>query len=134
MDNTNNKNKIQQNNKVYIALLKRFEGEIPKSYLGSNHVIIGYTNKWLAIASIVPKTSIQRGTLQPNHRPYLKELQINGFAGFNVPCYIYELKGGNKLDEYRHEIKNTEFCNRFYISNMYDELIRNNVKMDKFKY
>jgi hypothetical protein len=140
-NNQDNNEDNNQDNKIYLATTKRFEGVIPESYLGSKPIIIGYKDKWMAIASIMPRTAVQRGILQDKGgknnktlQPYLKELHINGFAELKKPCYIYELEGGAKLDEYRHEIKNTKFCNRFYISNMYDELIRNNVKLDKFKF
>jgi hypothetical protein len=142
LENNIQKNSIDTPNKVYIATLKRFEGVIPESYLGSKPVIIAYKDKWMAISSILPKTTIKKGLLQDKstknnkkiQQPYLKEMHVNGFAELKKPCYIYELEGRNKLDEYRHEIKNTNICNRYYISNMYDELIRNNVIMDHFKF
>ncbi len=123
-------------NKVYLALTKRFEEEIPQSYLGSKPIIMGYKDKWMAIASILPKTSINRGILQNKSKtePYVKELHLNAFAELKKPCYLYELNASKELDDYRCEIKDSCFSNREYISNMYDELIREGVILEKFKF
>jgi hypothetical protein len=123
-------------NKVYLALLKRFEDNIPNSYIGSKPIIVGYKDKWMAIASILPKTSINRGILQNQSKtePYLRELHLNAFGDLRKPCYLYEFDGDKELDQYRCEIKETTFNNREYISNMYDELTRDGVIMEKFKF
>jgi hypothetical protein len=129
--------KSQNTNIVYLAFIKRFEEEIPKSYIGSKSIIIAYKDKWMAIASILPKSTVKRGMLQnksTKQEPYLKELHVNAFAELKKPCYIYELKGFKKLDLYRFEIADTKIINREYVSNMYDELIRNGVVLDNFKF
>ena len=134
----NNNDKISRNiNTVYLAFIKRFENEIPSSYIGSKPIIIGYKDKWMAIASILPKSTVKRGILEnkSNKRePYLKELHINAFAELKKPCYIYELKSIKKLDQFRFEISDTKFINRVYVSNMYDELVRDGVVLDNFKF
>jgi hypothetical protein len=138
--NINDNNKISRNNNnntVYLAFIKRFEDKIPQSYIGSKPVIIAYKDKWMAIASILPKSSIKRGMLENKSNkkePYLKELHINAFAELRKPCYIYELNGFKKIDQYRFEISNTKFINREYVSNMYDELVRDGVILDSFKF
>jgi hypothetical protein len=126
----------KKTNKVYLAMLKRFEDNIPSSYLGSKSIILGYRDKWMAIASILPKTSINRGILQNNSKtePYLRELHLNAFGDLRKPCYLYEFDGDKELDQYRCEIKDGSFNNREYISNMYDELLRDGVIMEKFKF
>jgi hypothetical protein len=126
----------KKKNKVYLALLKRFEQNIPHSYLGSKPIIVGYKDKWMAIASILPKTSINRGILQNKSKsePYLRELQLNAFGDLRKPCYLYEFDGEKELDQYRCEINEPLFNNREYISNMYDELLRDGVIMEKFKF
>ena len=139
-------NKISRNNinsinnrqiTVYLAFIKRFEDEIPSSYIGSKPIIIAYKDKWMAIASTLPKSAVKRGMLQNKSNkkePYLKELYLNAFTELKRPCYIYELNGFKKLDEYRSEISDTKFINREYVSNMYDELVRNGVVLDEFKF
>jgi hypothetical protein len=126
----------KKTNKVYLALLKRFEDIIPNSYLGSKPIIVGYRDKWMAIASILPKTSINRGILQNQYKtePYLRELYLNAFGDLRKPCYLYEFDGEKELDQYRCEIKETSFNNREYISNMYEELLRIGVILEKFKF
>ena len=106
---------VNKSNIVYIALVKRFENEIPESYLGSKPVIIAYKDRWMAIASILPKSVVKRGILEnksSKKEPYLKELYLNAFTELKKPCYIYQLKGFKKLDQYRYEISNTKFINR----------------------
>jgi hypothetical protein len=91
----------------------------------------------MAIASILPKSSVKRGVLENKSNkkePYLKELHLNAFTELRKPCYIYELKAFKKLDDYRYEISNTKFINREYVSNMYDELVRDGVVLDNFKF
>jgi hypothetical protein len=144
VNNKNNKNNKENeenedncNDKVYMAFIKRFENEIPKSYLGSSPVIIGYKDKWMALASILPKTSVKRGLLKGKHNktePYLKELHVNGFSNLKKPCYVYEFNSKQQLDPYRYEIKEPVFSNRYYVSNMYDELSREGVFLDRFKF
>ncbi len=124
-------------NTVYLAFIKRFEDEIPSTYIGSKPLIIGYKDKWMAIASTLPKSAVKRGMLQNKsnkQEPYLKELYLNSFADLKKPCYIYELKAFKKLDEFRFEIADTKIINREYVSNMYDELVRNGVVLDGFKF
>ncbi len=141
--NIKDSNKISRNinqstnNTVYLAFIKRFENEIPKSYIGSKPIIIAYKDKWMAIASILPKSTVKRGILENKSNkkePYLKELHVNAFTELKKPCYIYELKSFKKLDPYRFEINDTKFINREYVSNMYDELVRDGVVLDNFKF
>ena len=91
----------------------------------------------MAIASTLPKSTVKRGMLQNKlnkQEPYLKELYLNAFAELKKPCYIYELKAFKKLDNFRFVIADTKFSNREYVSNMYDELVRNGVVLDEFKF
>jgi hypothetical protein len=132
-------NKLSNNsqNTVYLAFIKRFEDEIAPNYIGSKPIIIGYKDKWMAISSILPKSMVKRGMLQNKSNkkePYLRELYLNAFDNLKKPCYIYELQAFKKLDEFRFEITNTKFINREYVSNMYDELVRNGVVLDGFKF
>ena len=124
-------------NTVYLAFIKRFEDEIPSNYIGSKPIIIGYKDKWMAISSTLPKSAVKRGMLQNKsnkQEPYLKELYLNAFNDLKKPCYIYELKTFKKLDEFRFEILDPKIINREYVSNMYDELVRNGVVLDDFKF
>ena len=122
--------------KVYLAFIKRFEDKIPESYFGSKPIIIGYKDKWMALASILPKSSINRGIIKnkTHVEPYLKELHLNAFTQLKKPCYIYEFNGDMNLDDYRCEINDSQFTERIYVSNIYDELIRQGVTLDEFKF
>ena len=64
INDNNNKINRNRNNTVYLAFIKRFENEIPSSYNGSKPIIIAYKDKWMAIASILPKSTVKRGILQ----------------------------------------------------------------------
>jgi hypothetical protein len=124
-------------NVVYLAFIKRFEDEIPSSYIGSKPIIVAYKDKWMAIASTLPKSSVKRGILQNKsnkQEPYLKELHVNGFSNLRKPCYVYEFNSKQQLDPYRYEINDHVFNNRYYVSNMYDELTREGVFLDRIKF
>lgn len=135
VDFINNLN-LNNSNIVYLAFIKRFENLVPESFFGSKQKYFGYTDKWMALASILPKTSVSRGLLQNNHKenPYIKELYLKSFDDFKKPCYLYELSRGNKLDEYRYELVNRKINKREYISNIYNELIREGVILEEFKF
>jgi hypothetical protein len=134
--NNNLNNKVYLDNKVYLAFIKRFENTIPDSFFGSKSIIYGYTEKWMALASILPNSSIGRGFLQNNNKniPYLKELHLKAFDKLKKPCYLYEFSGKNKIDEYRYELNSTNFDKREYISNNFNELIREGVILEEFKF
>lgn len=136
LENLNNKNVNLNNKKLYLAFIKRFENTVPNSFFGFKPILFGYTDKWMALASILPKTAIRRGLLQNNEKdtPYLKELYLKAFDELKKPCYLYEFSGGNKLDEYRYELNSTNFDKREYISNIYNELTRDNVILEEFKF
>jgi hypothetical protein len=135
LDQINNIKK-EKNNKVYLAFNKRFEDNIPDSFIGSKPIIYGYTEKWMAIASILPKNFISRGLLKNNNRtePYIKELSLKAFDNLQKPCYIYEFNSIKDLDKFRSEINNTKFIGREYVSNMYDELSSYGVILETFKF
>jgi hypothetical protein len=120
---------------VYLAFFKRFENKISDSFIGSKSIIFGYTDKWMAIASLLPKTAVRRGLLQnkDNDTPYLKELYLKAFDELDKPCYLYKFSKNNKLDEYRYELESTTFCEREYISNGLNELMRDGVILEEFK-
>jgi hypothetical protein len=79
---------------------------------------------------------ITRGII--DGKPIIKELKIGGFAELNKPGYVYEVKrelnGGANEDPHRIKIKNYDFVKRRYVSNILDELKRNGVIFEKFKY
>ena len=47
---------------------------------------------------------------------------------------MYEFNGDMNLDDYRCEINDSQFTERIYVSNIYDELIRQGVTLDEFKF
>ena len=45
-----------------------------------------------------------------------------GFSDLNQCCYIYEFYPDKKLDNFRYLITDNIFINRFYVSNIKNEL------------
>jgi len=105
---------------VYYASYKRYENTIVTL---TNPV--GYSSKWLALASIFPKTDIKRG--MRGGKPYIEMANPLIKSKMMTPCYLYELIPHSKVDEYRYIVTNNHFIKRSYISDIYDELIRLNV-------
>ena len=108
-------------NTVYYASYKRYENNIDMLV---GNTIIGYSDKWLAIASLTSSNIIKRGITYKNGEniPVLKELAPNGFSDLNKCCYIYELYPEKKLDNFRYIVSDTNFINRNYVSNIKSEL------------
>jgi hypothetical protein len=108
-------------NTVYYASYKRYEDKID---MLAGNTIIGYSDKWLAIASLTSSNKIKRGITYKNGEniPVLKELIPNSFSDLNKCCYLYELYPEKKVDNFRYIILDTTFINRYYVSNIKTEL------------
>jgi len=123
------KDYIKKNKILYVTSLNRYETKL-------EDVPYAYNEEWLSLSSIAPKSMITRGII--DDKPIIKELKIGGFAELNKPGYVYELKrelnGGANEDPHRIKIKNYDFVRRRYVSNILDELKRNGVIFEKFKY
>lgn len=130
--------KYIDNNKVlYVTSLNRYETKL-------EDIPYAYNEEWLSLSSIAPKSMITRGII--DGKPIIKELKIGGFAELNKPGYVYEVKrelnggvneevnGITNKDPHRIKIKNYDFVRRRYVSNILDELKRNGVIFEKFKY
>lgn len=117
-------------NRVYYASFKRYENKIDN--ISDN--IIGYTDKWLALVSLLSRNTIKRGITYKNGDiiPVLKENIPNGFSELNKCCYLYELNPEKKIDNFRYIISDFDFNNRYYISNIRTELNMNNVLYQKY--
>jgi hypothetical protein len=117
-------------NPVYVASYKRYENKM--DYLFNN--MIGYKDKWIALASMLPKSTIKKGIGYKDNKifPILKELSPNAFTELNKCCYLYEFYPDTKIDEYRYIINNKNFNNRYYISNIKNELNLYNVFYQKY--
>jgi hypothetical protein len=124
---------IEKNKVLYVTSLNRYETKL-------EDIPYAYNKEWLSLSSIAPKTMITRGII--DGKPIIKELKIGGFAELNKPGYVYEIKkelngGANEVtnkDPHRIKIKNYEFVRRRYVSNILDELKRNGVIFENFKY
>jgi len=105
---------------VYVASFKRYDEKIHNIA----DTIVGYTDKWLAMISILPKNTLKRGIGYKNNKiiPIIKELTPNGFSELNKCCYIYELYPDKKVDDFRYLISDNNFINRYYVSNIKNEL------------
>ena len=117
-------------NTVYYASFKRYENKIDS--IGDN--IIGYSDKWLALISLLPRNTIKRGITYKNGKiiPVLKENIPNGFSELNKCCYLYELNPGKKIDNFRYIISDFDINNRYYVSNIKTELNMNNTIMTSY--
>ena len=117
-------------NTVYYASFKRYENKIDS--IGDN--IIGYSDKWLALISLLPRNTIKRGITYKNGKiiPVLKENIPNGFSELNKCCYLYELNPEKKIDNFRYIISDFDINNRYYVSNIKTELNMNNTIMTSY--
>lgn len=123
--------------RVWVASFNRYENNL--EFNKKN--MFGYDDKWLALISIFPKKLIKRGlTFNKDGEkiPVITELIPNAFNEFNKPCYVYEFiadsSTDSKLDSYRYKINNNMFVNKYYISNIKNELELNGAIFDKFKF
>lgn len=121
-------------NSVFYASPKRYE----------KHIIsfakpIGYTERWLALASILPKTDIKRGiTFGDNkgikdtdeRKPYIKLLSLDAMTKLQTGCYLYEMIPDKRVDGYRYIVTDMNYIKREYISDIYDELQRLDVQIN----
>ena len=107
-------------NIVYYASYKRYENKID----ALSDTIVGYSDKWLALASLISRNTIKRGVTYRNGKiiPVLKENVPHGFSELNKCCYIYELHPEKKVDNFRYLISDLDFINRNYVSNIKSEL------------
>lgn len=117
-------------NTVYYASFKRYENKIDN--ITDN--IIGYSDKWLALISLISQNTIKKGITYKNEKiiPVLKENIPNGFSELNKCCYLYELNPEKKIDNFRYIISDFDFNNRYYVSNIKTELNMNNVIYQKY--
>jgi len=116
---------------VYIASFNRYEDSIPMH----SDSIIGYNDKWLALASLYPKNKFKKGVsfVGGIKRPYIKELGLQYFKELNKCCYLYELFPSKHIDNFRSLIDNNTFIKREYISNIKKELELNDTFFDNYK-
>jgi len=125
------KDYIKSNHILYVTSLNRYETTL-------DSFPYAYNEEWMALSSIVPRTMITRGI--QDGTPIIKEKQIGGFAELNKPGYVYEIKNqntgklNNNSDPHRTKITNLDFIKRRYISNIFDELKRQGVIFENFKY
>lgn len=122
--------------KVFVASFKRYEDVIENGH--SDYPIVGYTTKWLSMISLFSKSDIKRRILYGANGamiPHIAELQSNAFNMLKRSCYIYELMPYKKIDSFRYIVDNNNraFDRREYVSDIYDDLIRMDAKMERHK-
>jgi hypothetical protein len=117
---------------VYYASFKRYENNIEML----SDTIVGYSDKWLALISMFPKTKFKRGvTFKGGAKtPYIKEMGPMNFKDLNTCCYVYELYPSKKVDEHRYLIENNNFIQRHYVSNIKNDLELDGSILEKFNY
>jgi len=114
------KNNDNQTNPVYVASYSRYED----SYKIISDSIVGYSEKWLALVSLLSRHKLKRGITYKDNKlkPILKELVPNALSDLNKCCYLYEFYPEKKVDDFRYLIDDKKFINRYYISNINNEL------------
>jgi hypothetical protein len=119
------------NNTVYFASFKRYEDKIDSIA----NTIVGYSDKWLSLISLFPKTKFKRGiTFKDNKlRPYIQETGPLNINELNKCAYIYELVPSEKVDNHRFLIEDNKFIKRYYVSNIKSELDMYETIFDKYK-
>lgn len=153
VDSTKVFNNNIDDKKVYVGSSKNYNSniKIKKNYRKDNlhkilgvknkNYITGYTKKWLAILSSIKdnNTFIKKGYLTKNNKiePYIQEKYDNSFDKLKTACYLYECDNknfNNNVGWYKYQsTKNVDIIENKFISNIYDELINQCVKMIKFK-
>jgi hypothetical protein len=120
--NTNNNTDIKP---VYIASYKRFEDKL--NLISDN--VIGFSDKWMALLDILPKQNIEKHLKIKDNKfnVSLKESALYGFNDLNKCCYIYEIYPNKKIDKYKYIINDFNFINRYYVSNIKNELKTDNI-------
>lgn len=116
--------------KIYVGLKEKYDNVI------NLNKIIGYTEDWLAIVSIIPNVNnkIKKGFI--NNKPFIEEKYKNSMNSFNTNGYLYEVDKTN----FSYLTKNGKFkliatkpvkiIKRIYISNIYKKLSKKNIKFD----
>jgi hypothetical protein len=109
-----------QTNPVYVASYNRYED----SYKIISDSVVGYSEKWLALVSLLSRNKLKRGITYKDNKlkPILKELVPNAFSDLNKCCYLYEFYPEKKVDDFRYLIDDKKFINRYYVSNINNEL------------
>jgi len=130
------KNKITLQNSglkdpVYFASFKRYEGKI--DFI--SNTIVGYSDKWLSLISLFPRSKFKRGITFKNNqmRPFIEETGPLNMSELNKCCYLYEMIPSEKVDEHRYLIEDNKFIKRYYVSNIKSELDMYETIFEKYK-
>ena len=135
--NIKNNNNFNHINKIYIGTNTKLDGKI---YPFSQGQLIGYSNEWLALLSIIGKSNnlLKKGFL--NNKPFIKELKKGGLNTLNKNGYIYEVNKNNFA--YHEKGKSFKFVSnkpskiekRIFVPNIYKKLKEDyNIKIISYK-
>lgn len=101
--------------------------------------VIAYSEKWMALTSIVGDESKKFRKGYCENKPYIEEKEKNAMNVFNRNGYIYEVAKDNfifheKGKTYKLVSQNpAAILKRIYVSNVYKKLNDSSIKFKKFK-
>ena len=135
-----NLEKIEEFNKIkklYVGLPNKYnQGTL--IYPFNRGKIIAYSEKWLALTSIIGDNSKKIKKGYNDNKPYIEEKQKNAISILNTNGYLYEV---DKDDFIFHEKGKTfklvsqnpaTILKRTYVSNIYKKLIDYSIKYKKY--
>ena len=83
----------------------------------------------MALLDILPKQNIEKHLKIKDNKfnVLLKECALYGFNDLNKCCYIYEIYPNKQIDKYKYIVNDLNFVNRYYVSNIKNELKTDNI-------
>jgi hypothetical protein len=125
------------NENFYYAHKKRFDNNFIDDY-----DLKIYNEKWLTLINLMNYSNdFKIGYIIDNNikTPYIKELNVGALMKLHTSCYMYlidDIYKGKKINKHLYLVNeefNNTFLKRIYISDIYDELVRMNVFIDKYE-
>ena len=124
--------------KLYIGMKDKYnEGSL--IYPFNRGKVIAYSEKWLALTSVLGEQSKKFRKGYADNKPYIEEKEKNAIRAFNTNGYLYEVAKDNfifheKGKTYKLVSQNpAAILKRTYISNIYKKLNDSSIKYKKFK-
>ena len=114
--------------------IKELLGMYTKKYIN------GYTMKWLSLLSAIPNINhkIKKGYIHKKNKtiPYVEERYEGALDELNQSCFLYTVKKDifkDKLSSYKYKsIHTVDILSKKYIYNIYNELIKDSVRIIKY--
>ena len=123
---------VNKINNLYFASKKKIN---KKKIPISDGIVNAYTIPWMAALSCLESDKLIKGF--KNNQGFIKQKDKNSFEILKTKCYLYEVKKKNFYHHQKgHNIKfissnGTNIINNYYISDIYQYLIDNDVNLIK---